>query len=97
MNENDLRNLLTQLHARLGSAHSLDAEDRRLLTTVLHVGAIGLLALRLPSPPALRAALVPVLAWILPGLAGAGQGAPGTLRNLVHKGGFGKEQVSAAC
>jgi hypothetical protein len=36
MNENDLRNLLTQLHARLGSAHSLDAEDRRLLTTVLH-------------------------------------------------------------
>ena len=36
MNENDLRNLLTQLHARLGSAQSLDAEDRRLLTTVLH-------------------------------------------------------------
>ena len=31
MNENDLRNLLTQLHARLGSAQSLDAEDRRLL------------------------------------------------------------------
>lgn len=35
MNENDLRNLLTQLHARLGSAQSLNAEDRRLLGTVL--------------------------------------------------------------
>jgi len=50
-----------------------------LLTTVLHVGAIGLLALRLPSPPALRALLVPVLAWILPGLAGAvSAGHPGS-------------------
>jgi hypothetical protein len=36
MNESDLRNLLTQLHARLGSAQSLDTEDRRLLATVLH-------------------------------------------------------------
>jgi hypothetical protein len=35
MNENDLRNLLTQLHARLGSAQSLDADERRLLVTVL--------------------------------------------------------------
>jgi hypothetical protein len=35
MNESDLRNLLAQLHARLGSAQSLDAEDRRLLTVVL--------------------------------------------------------------
>ena len=35
MNETDLRNLLTQLHARLGNAQSLDAEDRRLLGTVL--------------------------------------------------------------
>jgi len=35
MNETDLRNLVTQLHARLGSAQSLDAEDRRLLSTVL--------------------------------------------------------------
>jgi Domain of unknown function (DUF4404) len=35
MNESDLRNLLTQLHARLGNAHSVDAEDRRLLATVL--------------------------------------------------------------
>lgn len=36
MNEQDLRELLTQLHARLGSAQSLDAEGRKLLTTVLH-------------------------------------------------------------
>ena len=35
MSQNDLRNLLTQLHARLGNAQSLDADDRRLLTTVL--------------------------------------------------------------
>ena len=35
MNESDLRNLLTQLHARLGNAQSLNAEDRRLLGTVL--------------------------------------------------------------
>ena len=35
MNETDLRNLLTQLHARLGSAAPLEAEDRRLLVTVL--------------------------------------------------------------
>jgi hypothetical protein len=35
MSESDLRNLLSQLHARLGNAQALDAEDRRLLTTVL--------------------------------------------------------------
>jgi hypothetical protein len=35
MNESDLRSLLTQLHEQLGSARSLDADDRRLLTTVL--------------------------------------------------------------
>ena len=35
MSQNDLRNLLTQLHARLGKASSLDAEDRQLLATVL--------------------------------------------------------------
>jgi hypothetical protein len=35
MNESDLRQLLTQLHARLGSAQSLDADDKRLLVTVL--------------------------------------------------------------
>ncbi len=35
MNESDLRKLLTQLHDRLGNAQSLDADDRRLLVTVL--------------------------------------------------------------
>jgi len=35
MNESELRNLLTQLHDRLGNARSLDADDRRLLVTVL--------------------------------------------------------------
>lgn len=35
MNESNLRILLTQLHTRLGSAQSLDADDRRLLGTVL--------------------------------------------------------------
>jgi hypothetical protein len=35
MTDSDLRNLLTQLHARLGSSQSLDAEDRRLLITLL--------------------------------------------------------------
>jgi hypothetical protein len=40
-------------------------------TMALHVGAIGLVVLRLPSPPALRALLVPALAWIVPGLAGS--------------------------
>jgi len=35
MSDSDLRNLLTQLHTRLGSSHSLDADDRRLLMTLL--------------------------------------------------------------
>lgn len=35
MAENDLRNLLTQLHTRLESAANLGADDRRLLVTVL--------------------------------------------------------------
>ena len=35
MNDSELRNLLNQLHARLGSAQSLDDDDRRLLVTVL--------------------------------------------------------------
>jgi Domain of unknown function (DUF4404) len=35
MNQSDLRDLLTQLHARLGNAQSLNAEDRRLLGTVM--------------------------------------------------------------
>ncbi|HET9864085.1 MAG TPA: DUF4404 family protein [Steroidobacteraceae bacterium] len=35
MNDSELRDLLTQLHARLGSARTLSAEDRQLLVTVL--------------------------------------------------------------
>jgi hypothetical protein len=35
MSQSDLSNLLKQLHARLGNAQSLDADDRRLLSTVL--------------------------------------------------------------
>jgi hypothetical protein len=35
MNPSELRNLLNQLHERLGSAPSLDAEDRRMLITLL--------------------------------------------------------------
>jgi hypothetical protein len=34
MSNSELDDLLRQLHARLGAASSLDAEDRRLLTTV---------------------------------------------------------------
>jgi hypothetical protein len=34
MGESELDDLLRQLHARLGAARSLDAEDRRLLTAV---------------------------------------------------------------
>ena len=34
MGESELDDLLRQLHARLGAADSLDAEDRRLLTAV---------------------------------------------------------------
>jgi len=36
MSDQDLRELLTQLHGRLGQAKSLDADGRKLLTTVLH-------------------------------------------------------------
>ena len=35
MSQSELRDLLTQLHARLGNAQSLDADDRRMLTTAL--------------------------------------------------------------
>lgn len=35
MSDDDLRNLLTQLHARLGSAKPLEEDDRRLLVTLL--------------------------------------------------------------
>ncbi len=34
MSDEDLRDLLAQLHARLGRATSLDGESRKLLTTV---------------------------------------------------------------
>ena len=34
MSDDDLRELLAQLHARLGRAKSLDGESRKLLTTV---------------------------------------------------------------
>ena len=35
MSQSELRTLLAQLHTRLGSARSLDADDRRMLVTVL--------------------------------------------------------------
>jgi hypothetical protein len=35
MNDSELRNLLTQLHARLQGAPTLNADDRDLLVTVL--------------------------------------------------------------
>ena len=35
MSDQELRNLLTQLHARLGGAQPLDADDRRLLVALL--------------------------------------------------------------
>jgi hypothetical protein len=35
MGKSELEDLLEQLHARLGAAQSIDAEDRRRLTTVL--------------------------------------------------------------
>ena len=34
MSDEDLRDLLSQLHTRLGGAKSLDGESRKLLTTV---------------------------------------------------------------
>lgn len=36
MSDRNLRNLLTQLHTRLGKAESIDPADRQLLTTALH-------------------------------------------------------------
>lgn len=35
MNEESLRELLARVHERLGHAHSVDAESRRLLVTVM--------------------------------------------------------------
>jgi hypothetical protein len=36
MSDQNLRDLLAQLHARLSTAKSLDSEERKSLTTVLH-------------------------------------------------------------
>jgi uncharacterized protein DUF4404 len=36
MSDEDLRELLAQLHARLGQAKSLDGDSRKLLATVVH-------------------------------------------------------------
>jgi hypothetical protein len=36
MAQDNLRELLSQLHTRLGNADSLDAESRKLLTTLSH-------------------------------------------------------------
>jgi ABC-type transporter Mla subunit MlaD len=36
MSDKELRDLLSQLHGRLGNTKSLSAEERRGLTTVLH-------------------------------------------------------------
>ena len=36
MGQDNLRELLAQLHTRLGNARSLDAESRELLTTLSH-------------------------------------------------------------
>ena len=49
MNESELRSLLTQLHDRLGNAQSLDADDRRLLVTLL--GDIEKVLARSPGVP----------------------------------------------
>ena len=49
MSDSELRSLLTQLHARLGSSRSLDAEDRRLLATLLS-DIEGVLAKSSPGP-----------------------------------------------
>lgn len=36
MSDHNLRDLLAQLHARLGTTKSLDTDERKSLTTVLH-------------------------------------------------------------
>lgn len=56
MSQTDLRHLLTQLHARLESAQALDAEDRRLLATVL-ADIEQSLAREVAAPPAAGAGL----------------------------------------
>lgn len=52
---------------------------------VAHLVALGLLALRLPSPPAVRGLLVPLLAWVVPGLlAGPAQADGGPLADFAR-------------
>ena len=57
MSESELDELLRQLHARLGAARSLDAEDRRLLTAVARdiEAALGERDVRAPSASGLDA------------------------------------------
>jgi hypothetical protein len=50
MNDSDLRSLITQLHARLGSSQSLNDEDRRLLGVALQ-DIENVLASGAVSPP----------------------------------------------
>ena len=59
MGQQELDELLEQLHSRLGAAHSIDAEDRRLLTTVLRdiEGVLGK-----PDVPAPNASRLDTLA-----------------------------------
>lgn len=52
--------------------------------TALHVLALGLVVLRLPSAPALRSLLVPLLAWVLPALAVAALG-QGTVADALGR------------
>jgi predicted component of type VI protein secretion system len=60
MGENELDDLLRQLHTRLGAAHSLDAEDRRLLTAVARdiEAVLGKRDVRAPSASGLDALAV---------------------------------------
>ena len=60
MAKSELDDLLEQLHARLGAARSVDAEDRRLLTTVLRdiENVLGTRAERPPSAQGIDALAV---------------------------------------
>ena len=66
--------------------------------TFIHTTAVGLLVLRLPVTPAVRALAVPLSAWILPALAAVppGEGshlARATLCNLLDASRHGKGQA----
>lgn len=54
MSDQNLRDLLAQLHARLGTAKSLDSEERESLTTVLHDIEKALGGKRAPAAPTPR-------------------------------------------